>query len=69
MTIEELGKILKNRRDFLALRQSDLSEISGITMRTIHLIERGKGNPSLETLVKLATVLGLEIIVRVKRSN
>jgi DNA-binding phage protein len=26
----------------------------------------GKGNPSLETLTKLATILGMEIMIQVK---
>jgi transcriptional regulator with XRE-family HTH domain len=67
MNIEEMGKALKFRREFLNLRQEDLAEMSGITSRTIHLIESGKGNPSTETLEKLATVLGMELVLQVKK--
>jgi transcriptional regulator with XRE-family HTH domain len=69
MNIEEMGKALKFRREFLNLRQEDLAEMSGITSRTIHLIESGTGNPSVETLEKLATVLGMELLLQVKKSN
>jgi transcriptional regulator with XRE-family HTH domain len=69
MTISEMGKLLKFRREFLNLRQEDLAEMSGITSRTIHLIETGTGNPSFETLEKLATVLGIELMLQVKKSN
>jgi DNA-binding XRE family transcriptional regulator len=69
MTTEEIGKTIKFRREFLNLRQEDLAEISGVTSRTIHLIETGTGNPSVETLNKLATVLGLELIIQVKKAN
>ena len=69
MHIEEMGKALKFRREFLNLRQEDLAEMSGITSRTIHLIETGTGNPSVETLAKLATVLGMELILQVKKLN
>jgi transcriptional regulator with XRE-family HTH domain len=67
MNIKEIGKVLKFRREFLSLRQDDLAEMSGITSRTIHIIESGTGNPSLETLEKLVTVLGMELILQVKK--
>ena len=69
MNIEEMGKSLKFRREFLNLRQEDLAEMSGITSRTIHLIESGTGNPSVETLEKLVTVLGMELLLQVKKPN
>jgi transcriptional regulator with XRE-family HTH domain len=67
MNIKEIGKVLKFRREFLSLRQDDLAEMSGISSRTIHIIESGTGNPSLETLEKLVTVLGMELILQVKK--
>jgi transcriptional regulator with XRE-family HTH domain len=69
MTKGEIGKFIKYRREFLEMRQEDLAEISGVTSRTIHLVETATGNPSVETLEKLATVLGLEIIVQVKKNS
>ena len=69
MTIIGLGKSLKFRREFLNLRQEDLAEMSGITTRTIHLIESGTGNPSLETLEKLVGVLGMEFSLQIKKLN
>jgi transcriptional regulator with XRE-family HTH domain len=69
MITEEIGKIVKSRRQFLNLRQEDLSEMSGIATKTIHLIESGSGNPSLETLEKLATVLGMELTLKIKKMS
>lgn len=69
MNISEIGKFLKFRREFLNLRQEDLAEMSGITSRTIYLIESGTGNPSVETMEKLATVLGMELLLQVKKLN
>lgn len=65
----EIGQTIKHRREFLNLRQEDLAEISGVTVRTIHVVESGTGNPSIETLNKLAEVLGLELIIHVRKSN
>lgn len=69
MKIEEMGKAMRFRREFLGLRQEDLAGMSGITSKTIHLIETGAGNPSVETLEKLATVLGMELQLKVRKAN
>jgi transcriptional regulator with XRE-family HTH domain len=66
MSLQEIGIFIKKRRQFLNLRQQDLSELTNINTRTIHLIEQGSGNPSFETLNKIAEILGLEIQVKVK---
>jgi transcriptional regulator with XRE-family HTH domain len=67
MNLGELGNSIKFRRGFLNLRQEDLAEMSGITTRTIHLIETGTGNPSIKTLEKLVNILGMELILQVKK--
>ena len=69
MTVKELGKSIKFRREFLNLRQEDLAEMSGIAIKTIHLIESGSGNPSVDTLGKIATVLGMELFLQIKKMN
>jgi len=69
MTLKELGKSIKFRREFLNLRQEDLAEMSGIAIKTIHLVESGSGNPSMDTLRKIATVLGLELSLQIKKTN
>ena len=68
MTIKELGTAIKFRRDFLKIRQQDLAELSGVTVKTIHLIESGNGNPSFETIEKIAVVLGMELVLHVKKA-
>ena len=67
MTVKEIGELIKRRREFLNLRQEDLSELSKVTIKTIHLVEQGSGNPSFETLNKLSEVLGLELLLQVKK--
>ena len=58
---EELIKTLKERRDALKVTQEHLAELSGVGLRTLKAIESGKGNPTIETLNKLAEVLGMEL--------
>lgn len=69
MTKEEIGKSIRFRREFLSLTQEDLAEMSGMTTKTIHLTESGTGNPSLETLEKLCAVVGMELLLQVKKNN
>lgn len=69
MNKEEIGHIIQNRRDELSIKQEDLAEMTGITSKTIYLIESGKGNPSINTLTKILAILGLEISIGIKKVN
>lgn len=61
-------KDLKERRALLGISQQDLADYSGVGISTIKDLERGVGNPSLKTLKKILSVLGLEIVFRVKQT-
>lgn len=61
MANARIGQILRIRRKFLRLRQRDLAELAGVTLRGLTEIENGRGNPTLLQLSKIATVLGLEV--------
>jgi transcriptional regulator with XRE-family HTH domain len=60
---------LRQRREVLGVTQVKLSELSGIALRTINLIESGSHNPSIETIMKLAAVLGMELKLDIKQVN
>lgn len=61
------GELIKERRGVLRLTQQDLSDYTGLSVRIIKSVEAEDGNPSLSTLERIADVLGLEIIMRVRR--
>ncbi|MDR7129329.1 transcriptional regulator with XRE-family HTH domain [Algoriphagus sp. 4150] len=67
MTIEEIGSVIKERRQLLGLIQPDLAEMAQISINTLYKIERGEANPSVKVLNKLAEVLGLELSIVVKK--
>lgn len=69
MNKKEIGQLVKERREFLHLKQEDVSEMSGVSSKTIYLIESGEGNPAIQTLGTLLDVLGMEMKVFVKRMN
>lgn len=60
MTLMEIGQKFRVRRKLLRLRQRDLAELAGVTLRGLTDLENGQGNPTLKQLGKIADVLGLE---------
>jgi DNA-binding XRE family transcriptional regulator len=63
MNLEQLGHIIRERRNELSLSQEILGIKSDVAIKTIHSIELGKANPSVNTLAKILDNLNLQIIV------
>ena len=64
----DIGKVIKERRALLGISQQDLSDYSGVGISTVKDLERGVGNPSVETLRKILDVVGLEMILQMKQT-
>lgn len=62
----DLATSISARRKKLGISQNDLAEMSRVSLATIKNIERGKGNPSFETVEKILAVLGMEILLKVR---
>jgi DNA-binding XRE family transcriptional regulator len=56
-----LREVIKERRGVLGISQIDLAEMAGISLATVKDIERGAGNPSMKTVMRILEVLGLEM--------
>jgi DNA-binding XRE family transcriptional regulator len=67
--LEEIGSSIRSRRELLDLLQTRLAQIAGVSTRTIQLVEMGKANPSLETLLKITEPLGLELKLTLKNAS
>lgn len=59
----QIGTIIKTRRQELKLTQAKLAEYSGVSVRMLKAIESEKANPSIKTVTKLLSVLGLQLNV------
>lgn len=57
----DIVETLKQRRKELGITQEQLAEIADVGLRSLKAIECGKANPTLDTLSKLAVVLGMEV--------
>jgi transcriptional regulator with XRE-family HTH domain len=67
MKIEELGKLIKNRRKVLGLTIRELANLTGTSKTTISQTERGVRNPTFEILQNIFEYLNLEMKVEVKK--
>ena len=63
-----IGTFIKERRALLGISQQDLSDFAGVGISTVKDLERGVGNPSVETLRKILDVVGLEMVFQVKQT-
>lgn len=64
-----IGNSIKVRRKTLKVTQLQLAELAGVSVNTLYKIERGQANPTMETLDKIADILGMELIIQVKNLN
>ena len=66
MDLEQIGKVIKERRKVLGVNQQTVSELSGVAINTLVAIERGGGNPQLSTLLSVLDTVGLQVNVTLK---
>lgn len=69
MLFKRIGQKIRLRRKELKITQPNLAGLARISVNTLYKLERGQANPTLEVLDKLAEVLGLEILLEVKRNQ
>jgi transcriptional regulator with XRE-family HTH domain len=56
-----LGDRLRELRLKLACSQEEIANLASMNVSNYGKIERGLGNPELHTLIRLATVLGIDV--------
>ncbi|WP_448790821.1 helix-turn-helix domain-containing protein [Bacteroides graminisolvens] len=66
MNTKKIGEIIKERRQSLKVKQQELADLAGVGINTLVAIERGQGNPKLETLLCVLDTLGLQVDIKLK---
>ena len=61
MNKQEMGQSIRERRATLRISQGRLAKLAGVAVHTISNLETGKGNVTVETLLKVAQVLGYAV--------
>lgn len=67
MTLDEIGKLIVARRETFGLKQDDLAEMAQVAIKTVYKVENGVGNPSIQTLTKILSILGLELNAQIRQ--
>lgn len=58
-----IGYEIRTRRQGLRMTQQSLADMSGVSVRMIKAIEGNYANPSIKTVEKLLSTLGLALAV------
>ena len=61
MTVQELGRSVRVRRQQMGLSQESFAAKAGISLRKLSDIECGNGNPTFDTMDSIAAAFGLQI--------
>ncbi|MDS1310396.1 helix-turn-helix transcriptional regulator [Marinobacter xiaoshiensis] len=61
--LKELPELLATRRESLNMTPAEVAELSGVSPTTYRSIERGSGNPRIQTLQTVCDVLNVKIWV------
>lgn len=61
MNKKEIGKAIAERRDTLDITQARLAKLSGVSVHTLSNLETGDGNVTLDTLIKVADIVGFKV--------
>ena len=65
----KVGQQINKRREQLKLTQLDLAEITNLSDATIRSIEKGKTTVAIGNWVKVADILGMDIVLQTKKMS
>ena len=67
--LTKLGQQIDKRREQLKLSQWDLAEITQLSDATIRSIEKGRPTVAIGNWVKVADVLGMDVVLQTKKMS
>lgn len=59
---------VRSRRRDLKLSQQELSDLSGVSVRFIHDVERGKPTVQFDRFLQMCDALGLDVVLQRRNS-
>ncbi|MCV7220102.1 helix-turn-helix domain-containing protein [Mycolicibacterium elephantis] len=65
----ELGLAIREARSSLGISQERLSELAGLDRTYVSGVERGTRNPTLDSMTRLASALGVRLSDLLKRAE
>jgi transcriptional regulator with XRE-family HTH domain len=58
---EKTARLLRERRESLGLSMNEVARRTGLAQQTVSFIERGMRMPTLDTLLRIAAALDLDL--------
>ena len=65
---DDWGGRVRLRRKELGLTQTELAELAGVDVRTVHAVEVGKSTLRLDALMAVVEAVGLRLVLEPTRS-
>lgn len=59
----DLGAAIRDRRNELQLNQGELADVSGVTLRFVSELERGKATAQYDGIRRVLAAIGLDLFV------
>lgn len=63
--MEEIAALIKERRKEFGITQRTLAELAEININTLTQIEKGSGNPTIQTLEKVLNIVGMKLTAKI----
>lgn len=63
--MKHIGDSIKNRRKEFNITQRELAEMANVNINTLTQIEKGNGNPTVQSLQKILKILGMELTTKI----
>jgi len=61
--LRAIGAAIRTRRKQIGMTQQDVAEIAGLQRQTISRVEAGNNAVAVETVARVAAVVGLDLLV------
>lgn len=60
-----IGYSIKTRRKEFNITQRELAKMADVNINTLTQIEKGEGNPTVQSLQKILKILGMELTTKI----
>jgi transcriptional regulator with XRE-family HTH domain len=67
--LKEIGQKIELLRLQLRLKQADVASLTGLGIKTIRNIEKGKEGTSIKNVIQVANVLGASLKITIKKMS
>jgi transcriptional regulator with XRE-family HTH domain len=68
-TCARVAAILRSERENRRLSMNQVAERAGISQQMVSYVERGMRNPTLDTLLRMSSAIGIDLVDVIRRAQ